>query len=368
MDDAHRKFGVSEQWYPALGRLPVPRKDVERFVQLQALVPKLRDIEAASRHQHALLSRGVFREALTWLDIYSDERDVVDHWKAVHRRARRARGGPRRGAPRICPAAVAAAAAAGAVPSTPRPPSRGRRACSQREPADAANGRPLRVRPAAERARVEAMCRPAPVGSSPASPPSRSIAAAVPGAVGVVPDLPGDDRPRARLLAARGLAARGLGLLGRRRARPCCRLCGRAGRRRRTAAQIARIAVVGTPARRRHISSASRLDLRLASAVRAGPAPTASARRWTCMFESQFVADLLVYAMLLARRPRHRGGRPRPAARAARGAARDRAGAGAARGAAARDPAALPVQHAQFDRRADPHPAPTTRRSTCCSA
>ena len=83
MDDAHRKFGVSEQWYPALGRLPVPRKDVERFVQLQALVPKLRDIDAASRHQHALLSRGVFREALTWLDIYSDERDVVDHWKAV---------------------------------------------------------------------------------------------------------------------------------------------------------------------------------------------------------------------------------------------------------------------------------------------
>jgi poly(A) polymerase len=83
MDDAHRKFGVSEQWYPALGRLPVPRKDVERFVQLQALVPKLRDIESASRHQHALLSRGVFREALTWLDIYSDERDVVEHWKGV---------------------------------------------------------------------------------------------------------------------------------------------------------------------------------------------------------------------------------------------------------------------------------------------
>jgi poly(A) polymerase len=83
MDDAHRKFGVSDQWYPALGRLPVPRKDVERFVQLQALVPKLRDIESASRHQHALLARGTFREALTWLDIYSDERDVVEHWKGI---------------------------------------------------------------------------------------------------------------------------------------------------------------------------------------------------------------------------------------------------------------------------------------------
>ena len=83
MDDAHRKFGVSEQWYPALGRLPVPRKDVERYMQIQALVPKLRDIESASRHQHALLARGTFREALTWLDIYSDERDVVEHWKGV---------------------------------------------------------------------------------------------------------------------------------------------------------------------------------------------------------------------------------------------------------------------------------------------
>ena len=28
---ASRRFGVSEQWYPALGRLPVPRKDVERL-------------------------------------------------------------------------------------------------------------------------------------------------------------------------------------------------------------------------------------------------------------------------------------------------------------------------------------------------
>ena len=83
MDDAHRKFGINDQWYPALGRLPVPRKDVERFVQIQALLPKLRDIEAASRHQHGLLSRGTFREALTWMDIYSDDRDVVEHWKGV---------------------------------------------------------------------------------------------------------------------------------------------------------------------------------------------------------------------------------------------------------------------------------------------
>ncbi len=83
MDGAHRRFGVSEQWYPALGRLPVPRKDVERLVQVLALLPRLRDIDAASRHQHALLARNVFRDALTWLEIYGDEPSVVEHWQGV---------------------------------------------------------------------------------------------------------------------------------------------------------------------------------------------------------------------------------------------------------------------------------------------
>ena len=48
MDNANRRYGISEQWYPALGRLPVPRKDVERLTQLLALLPKLRDIDAPS--------------------------------------------------------------------------------------------------------------------------------------------------------------------------------------------------------------------------------------------------------------------------------------------------------------------------------
>jgi poly(A) polymerase len=82
MDEATRRFGVSEQWYPALGRLPVPRKDVERLVQLLAILPKMRDIEASSRTQHALVHRGIFRDALTWLQIYGDDPDVVAHWQA----------------------------------------------------------------------------------------------------------------------------------------------------------------------------------------------------------------------------------------------------------------------------------------------
>jgi poly(A) polymerase len=83
MDGANRRFGVSEQWYPALGRLPVPRKDVERLAQLLALLPKMRDVAAPSRAQHALLHRGIFRDALTWLDIYGDDPAVVAHWQGV---------------------------------------------------------------------------------------------------------------------------------------------------------------------------------------------------------------------------------------------------------------------------------------------
>jgi poly(A) polymerase len=83
MDEATGRFGVSEQWYPALGRLPMPRKDVERLTQLLALLPRLRDIQAPSRAQHALLNRGMFRDALTWLEIYGDDPAVIAHWHSV---------------------------------------------------------------------------------------------------------------------------------------------------------------------------------------------------------------------------------------------------------------------------------------------
>ena len=83
MDVAHRRYGVSEQWYPALGRLPVPRKDVERLEQVLALLPKLQDTEAPSRAQHALIARGVFSDALTWLEVFGNDPRVVRHWQEV---------------------------------------------------------------------------------------------------------------------------------------------------------------------------------------------------------------------------------------------------------------------------------------------
>ena len=50
MDSAHRRYGISEQWYPALGRLPIARKDVERLTQLIAIQPRLQRHRRAGPH------------------------------------------------------------------------------------------------------------------------------------------------------------------------------------------------------------------------------------------------------------------------------------------------------------------------------
>jgi poly(A) polymerase len=83
MDGASRRYGVSHQWYPALGRLPIPKKDVERLQHLLALQPRLLDLDSPPRTQQALMHRSVFREALTWLEIYGDQAGAVQHWHAL---------------------------------------------------------------------------------------------------------------------------------------------------------------------------------------------------------------------------------------------------------------------------------------------
>jgi poly(A) polymerase len=83
MDQAHRRYGVSQQWYPALGRLPIPRKDVERLTHLLSLQPRLSDLDAPPRAQQSLVHRGIFRDALTWFEIFGDHPAAVRHWHAL---------------------------------------------------------------------------------------------------------------------------------------------------------------------------------------------------------------------------------------------------------------------------------------------
>ncbi len=87
MDEAHRRYGISQQWYPALGRLPIPRKDVERLTHLLALQTRLSDVDAPPRAQQSLMHRGIFRDALTWFEIYGDHPAAVRHWHALRHEA-----------------------------------------------------------------------------------------------------------------------------------------------------------------------------------------------------------------------------------------------------------------------------------------
>jgi len=66
-----------------LGELPLARGDVERLRQSLMLQRRLRDLSAHPRVQHALAQRGVFREALVWLDVHGNAPETAEHWRAI---------------------------------------------------------------------------------------------------------------------------------------------------------------------------------------------------------------------------------------------------------------------------------------------
>ena len=48
-----------------------------------SLQRRLHDLTASPRAQLSLAHRGIFREALTWLEIHGDSPQVVEHWMAI---------------------------------------------------------------------------------------------------------------------------------------------------------------------------------------------------------------------------------------------------------------------------------------------
>lgn len=101
-----------------IGMLPLARRDVDRYRQIAALVPRLSEPSLPPRVQRSLVHRPAFDETLTWLEIFGSDPDLVDVWreqKAIHmtpgeggetgaplpdhrrRRRRRRRGGGRPG-------------------------------------------------------------------------------------------------------------------------------------------------------------------------------------------------------------------------------------------------------------------------------
>ena len=103
----------------ALGALPLARRDVERLRQILGLQRRLLDMAASPRAKRALMSRGPFAEALTWLEIHGQRtgnRRALARLHRSHGRDATARGRNRSGrrrAPADAPTAPAAAAADG---------------------------------------------------------------------------------------------------------------------------------------------------------------------------------------------------------------------------------------------------------------
>jgi poly(A) polymerase len=65
----------------SLGMLPLARRDIERLRQILGLQRRLVDMQLSPRARRALMHRGPFKEALTWLEIHGDVPDVLEHWR-----------------------------------------------------------------------------------------------------------------------------------------------------------------------------------------------------------------------------------------------------------------------------------------------
>ena len=65
----------------SLGVLPLARRDVERLRQILSLQRRLTDLHLSPRARRALMHRGPFREALTWLEIHGHSPEGLEHWR-----------------------------------------------------------------------------------------------------------------------------------------------------------------------------------------------------------------------------------------------------------------------------------------------
>ncbi|HMB78412.1 MAG TPA: polynucleotide adenylyltransferase PcnB [Vicinamibacterales bacterium] len=68
---------------PRLGDLPLARRDVERLRLITSLQRRMHDLSASERTQRALAHRGIFREALTWMEIHGNAPEIVEHWMGI---------------------------------------------------------------------------------------------------------------------------------------------------------------------------------------------------------------------------------------------------------------------------------------------
>ena len=64
-----------------LGKLPIARRDIERLRQALQIQPRLQDPGLTPRAQRAVVHRGAFNDAVTWLDVNGHDPDSLQRWK-----------------------------------------------------------------------------------------------------------------------------------------------------------------------------------------------------------------------------------------------------------------------------------------------
>jgi poly(A) polymerase len=65
----------------AMGMLPLARRDVERLRQILGLQRRLMDMGLSPKARRALMHRGPFKEAMTWMEIHGQVPEVLEHWR-----------------------------------------------------------------------------------------------------------------------------------------------------------------------------------------------------------------------------------------------------------------------------------------------
>jgi poly(A) polymerase len=80
-DQRGRSFDRRREPRLTLGMLPIARRDVERLRQVLGLQRRLLDTSLSPRARRALMHRGPFREALTWLEIHGTATEALEHWR-----------------------------------------------------------------------------------------------------------------------------------------------------------------------------------------------------------------------------------------------------------------------------------------------
>jgi len=78
-----RRAGPATDTRVNFGMLPVARRDLDRLGQVMSMVPRMLEPEPSPRLTRSLPQRPAFRDALLWLEIFTDAPDELAAWEAL---------------------------------------------------------------------------------------------------------------------------------------------------------------------------------------------------------------------------------------------------------------------------------------------